>query len=1229
MKYLIFFVTCLSILNAIFSLQKEINTNSYNNIQKEKNIALNDEKNILDCLLNNLDFYLNLTRCVIEISKNNTQNIELVFSYIRSLENLDVDESNKKMKAVVNVLKNSIRNGLIDDLYYFLRNNTQIFDNILIILDEVIKQNNLDYIKIAENMHELVKLNGTELLLNKFYNASSEYFFDLIGYAFEDNEKLNDIFKLFKDKLGFTRVTKILDVLYGILKYYYDNKAIIKVLNGFFMNDDMSKEIKEIMHHPAMKYFYNEVMIFDDKFAESVKYVIFNTDEGIDIVFDVLQNETLVVEFLNILAKIDEDEYLGEHIPILLSGILAKNSSHVNAITNFALNFIIDINKNSNLKSLTLSTIQQKIGEIMLGEYYNSFNVSDSCLDLFFNTFLNYNQSNKNLPLHYFQKLLLDSSSSKGNFLTFDNCLDQYNKSIKSDKGFIIYPAFIIGVIDYPLKLKFSKNSSFYYKNSYVLGYCLPFGFRNEEDKKIDQPMCNQSDYNVVFALFLNLYNNETKNASTFFLHEENRSPNARENIYGIIGLLILAIPLIIYFIIIIIKNMIIKKQKRNHSINELIGDNIKNNRINTYDNTANKNKIKIIYPKYYLFLNQIFNIFINIKHLFNFSLIGINYNNVKGMTYIKGLIGISIIFSIFGQTFMALANLPSKEYGIWGYYGIMMNYIYIVFYIGYRYSPRILFSCSGYSLAYKYVCYLEQEENFYFLKFLFLQSYKYILLFSNVFFIRYLLYYINILIRQTKRPIWEIFKHFIDNESSSFFLRFFSLLFSLKEDGNEMKQNLIIYFYMPINEIVFFILGTILISIGFKYKLRIDLFILISIIIIYIAKIIIFFSYWYPNGYLATTDYYLVDYGLYLTHPLFNITCFLIGMYFGLINYSIQKGINKVYKDNNNYNDILYILSEEEKRKNKEENNNADLMDQTLKTNDINYIDDKYAIINRYDSENDLVEINNIELKHIDLKDRNNLDINKKNKQDNEIIDELFEDENKQNSFKKKEYSDNIKRIPFLVSPIKFINFHRNNKDKCFLFILTILAFVLMMFFIMVSKIFIYAKLDIDENKKDKNIVSKLSFESILPDLALNIFYSIDIEIVVLFIQWGAFLLYFKQVEIIRSFLNHSYWSFFVKTYFSFMMVSPNIILFTFYQTETVIKLDIYNLIIYGFIFLILIFILVIGSYSFYELPIKKIFKYLLKGKEVSNFEEDYDEEDEDSDSEDNDENKILKDND
>ena len=140
-----------------------------------------------------------------------------------------------------------------------------------------------------------------------------------------------------------------------------------------------------------------------------------------------------------------------------------------------------------------------------------------------------------------------------------------------------------------------------------------------------------------------------------------------------------------------------------------------------------------------------------------------------------------------------------------------------------------------------------------------------------------------------------------------------------------------------------------------------------------------------------------------------------------------------------------------------------------------------------------------------------------------------------------------------------------------------------------MVLKIFIYVKLDIDESIQDKNKLSKLSFESILPDLALNILYSINIDIVIFFVQMIIFLLYFKQVEVIRSVLNHNYWSFFVKTYFTYSMVSPTIILFAFYQTETVIKLKIYNLILYGFIFLILNFIWLIIAYVCYKLLIKK----------------------------------------
>ena len=59
---------------------------------------------------------------------------------------------------------------------------------------------------------------------------------------------------------------------------------------------------------------------------------------------------------------------------------------------------------------------------------------------------------------------------------------------------------------------------------------------------------------------------------------------------------------------------------------------------------------------------------------------------------------------------------------------------------------------------------------------------------------------------------------------------------------------------------------------------------------------------------------------------------------------------------------------------------------------------------------------------------------------------------------------------------------------------------------------------------------------------------------------------------------------------------------------------------------FLILIFIGIIIFYSCFELPLKKIFKFLLKGKEFINFAEDEDEEEfEEEESEKNDEDQQL----
>ena len=87
------------------------------------------------------------------------------------------------------------------------------------------------------------------------------------------------------------------------------------------------------------------------------------------------------------------------------------------------------------------------------------------------------------------------------------------------------------------------------------------------------------------------------------------------------------------------------------------------------------------------------------------------------------------MILYIFGQTFIALFNLPFKNFTLSEFNSSLRNPLYVIPLIGLRYSPRVILSCSGYTLMYKFLCFIEKERNFYLPKFFLIQSYKYILL--------------------------------------------------------------------------------------------------------------------------------------------------------------------------------------------------------------------------------------------------------------------------------------------------------------------------------------------------------------------------------------------------------------------------------------------------------------------------------------------------------------------
>ena len=91
-------------------------------------------------------------------------------------------------------------------------------------------------------------------------------------------------------------------------------------------------------------------------------------------------------------------------------------------------------------------------------------------------------------------------------------------------------------------------------------------------------------------------------------------------------------------------------------------------------------------------------------------------------------------------------------------------------------------------------------------IKFILRQSYKYILLILVILYMRYSVYYLNMILSLTKRPMMEILKYNLNENDESFYKNFFTFLLAyIGSSSFKEKQNIIQYFYIPINEIFLF----------------------------------------------------------------------------------------------------------------------------------------------------------------------------------------------------------------------------------------------------------------------------------------------------------------------------------------------------------------------------------------------------------------------------------------
>jgi hypothetical protein len=237
-----------------------------------------------------------------------------------------------------------------------------------------------------------------------------------------------------------------------------------------------------------------------------------------------------------------------------------------------------------------------------------------------------------------------------------------------------------------------------------------------------------------------------------------------------------------------------------------------------------------------------------------------------------------------------------------------------------------------------------------------------------------------------------------------------------------------------------------------------------------------------------------------------------------------------------------------------------------------------------------------------------------------------------KENNFDKniinnseRELVEQIKNMQFLKSPIQFYNINKKYKDYICYKILIFLAFLVMIFLCYMRIIFTFARAKTNDIMARPEYRTKISLEYVISNTFLNVINILDTDIIVFLSQWFIFLLFFKDATIIREFCNSIYWSFFVKSYFSYIVISIPFILCILFESESVIKLYMYNFIFFSLINCIYIFLFVIVFYSVYELPLKKLFKSFFKKNDIIE-EEEEEEEDGDDNNEDDDEKEEKK---
>lgn len=621
--------------------------------------------------------------------------------------------------------------------------------------------------------------------------------------------------------------------------------------------------------------------------------------------------------------------------------------------------------------------------------------LSENCIDMLNNTFFNNNS------FLYYKKLFFDSSFNIDDVYSYYDCID--NKNFQNEYNFT-YLTISINDGKSLYNLLLSNEGS----TNYLFGLCIIDGCNNAEYQEIikkamgklniikssnDNNSNNYSYNNIISDTINNIndssnYENINNNPKIqIFSLKENNDTNGFIIFLELLPVIIFIlhlffiifnnIPIYLYNFFIYIfccksnkriplktSNYVVKKKDKKSTSKQVY------KAVDSDRNPSNASMLSNV-DNFQKSINLLYNINQNFSSLTVYKKQS-EITNDSGLSYINGIKGVSMIFYLFGSVYSALYSSFSTEKKRTNFYNNLKSIYFSIFYIGIKYAPKLLLCASGFSLFFKFICFLdgkvENEEEInrqkeeslsndkdikekkntsnnsnsffqklkksgdrekinknnlisfnYALAFFGMQLHKYIV---YILFMCLILFSLNRIVSLIQKPktIWPFFNETMINSAKDVSYLLPLLIgyqsYFIPKILNNKDDNILDYLYLVFQEIIYFIITTLVIFIGYKKNLRIDRFFKL----IFLALLIFRFVFYFMSN-LDDKDYFGPnEYGKFYNSLLYNYTFYIIGIHFGMINYVIQKGYS--FREIGSQNKIYLIHSlrmlKNTKRKNK-----------------------------------------------------------------------------------------------------------------------------------------------------------------------------------------------------------------------------------------------------------------------------------------------------------------------